>query len=107
MMWWYIPFPELREFSEKELKAWVRANDERIENGEKPRERTMFHESYLQIAVYDETDGGGKGACLGVLRWGEDEMVSFLTVLRPMRHGIPWARTIERKTLTMELNTLP
>ena len=73
----YIPIPELREFSERELKAWLRENEERVERGEKARERTAFHESTLQIAVYDETDQGGKGACLGVLRLEEDDMVKF------------------------------
>ena len=102
----YVPIPDLREFSEKELKKWIRDNDERMENGEKPRERTVFHESTLQIAVYDETDSGGKGACLGVVRWGEDEMVRFFDCAEPHETWYPLGKD-DRKENTDSATKYP
>jgi hypothetical protein len=46
---------------DKELKEWVTNNEKLKAEGKPAIERTMYHEYELQVAVYDETDGGGEG----------------------------------------------
>jgi hypothetical protein len=85
----YVKIPELREFTEKELKAWLKNNDVLVAAGEKPANRSIYHESVLEIGVYDETDGGGKGACLGVVRLEEADMLAFFDCKEPHEQSFP------------------
>lgn len=85
----YVRFPEPRELDEKELKKWLRENDKRAEEGLPPRERTIFSDTALQIAVYDETNDGGKGACLGVVRMEEEAIKAFFDTKEPHETWYP------------------
>ena len=88
----YVRFPQPREMTEKELKVWLRENDRRAAEGLPPRDRNIFSECMLQIAVYDETNDGGKGTCLGVVSMDEDAIRAFFDTKEPHETWYPLGR---------------
>jgi len=88
---------------EKELKQWLRMNEERAEKGMRPMERTLYHESVLQIAVYDEKDDGGRGTCIGCIIWGQDEMKKFFDADKACIDWYPLGKDEREKTDRKEI----
>jgi len=75
--YFFFNIPPLRVMLDAELKAWVSRNEQRKAEGLPAIERTLYHESVLMIAVYDQKDDGSEGICLGCVVFEEGDLVKF------------------------------
>lgn len=94
----FIPIPPIREYNEKEIKAFLKLNEKRERDGLPPKERTMYDEMVLQVAVFDEAGEGEKGTCLGVLRFEEAELLAFFESYEPIDEWYPLVRGKDPET---------
>jgi hypothetical protein len=85
----FIEIPQIREFSERELQKFIKANEKLEKEGKELMDRTMYDEMALQIAVYDEADPGEKGTCLGVVLFEAKELVDFFESYEPVEGWYP------------------
>ena len=107
---WFIEIPPLRTMEDKELKEWVTNNEKLKAEGKPAIERTMYHEYELQVAVYDETDGGGEGSCLGVVILQENDLMKFFEAKEAHADWLPLTKDIrpenkDKKTKNPTLGT--
>lgn len=89
---YFVTIPLIREYNEKEMKALLKANEKLDKEGKPPRERTMYDEMSLQIAVYDEKGEGEKGLCLGIVRFDEADLLKFFESYEPIEEWYPLAK---------------
>lgn len=85
----FIPIPAIREYSERELKKFIKDNEKLEKEGKPPRDRSMYDEMEMQVAIYDEKGEGEKGLCLGVVRFGVQELLDFFESYEPVEAWYP------------------
>jgi len=105
--YFFFKIPPLRVMLDSELKAWVTRNEQRKAEGLPAIQRTLYHESILQIAVYDQKDDGGEGVCLGCVVFEEAELVEFFDSKEAISGWYPLGKNtipIDKKNPNTEFN---